>query len=82
MFQRQVYIRPAPTAEADRRNADVVTHGRIWAGEDEIAWIENGDVFSITVKQEFATLGPVNIRQVRQIDSQLTQGIHADGYRI
>ncbi len=55
--QRQVYVEQAPTAEeANRRNVHVVTSGFIWAGQDQIGWIENGDVFSVATKEKFATL--------------------------
>lgn len=55
--QRQVYSQPARTTEeASRRNARVVASGFIWAGGDQIAWIESGDVFSVATKQKFATL--------------------------
>ena len=55
--QRQVYIQQAATAEeANRRNVHVVTSGFIWAGQDQIGWIENGDVFSVATKEKFATL--------------------------
>jgi hypothetical protein len=55
-FQRQVYDQPARTAEeANRRNAHVVRNGAIWVGEDQIGWIENGDVFSVATEPKFAT---------------------------
>jgi len=57
VMQRQVYYQPARSAEeADRRHAHVVTSGFIWAGADQIGWIENGCVFSVLTKQKFATL--------------------------
>ena len=56
-FQRQVYSQPARTAEeANRRNTPVVTSGLIWDGGDQIGWIENGKVFSVATKLQFATL--------------------------
>ncbi len=56
-MQRQVYDQPARSAEeANRRNAHVVTSGHIWIGKDQIGWIENGNVFSVSTKQKFATL--------------------------
>ena len=55
--QRQVYSAPARNAEeANRRNASVVRSGFIWAGPDQIAWIDNGDVFSVGTKKKFAVL--------------------------
>jgi hypothetical protein len=57
MGQRQVYSQPARTAEeANRRNAHVATSGFVWAGKDQIGWIENGDVFSVATKLKFAKL--------------------------
>ena len=57
-FQRHTYTELARTAEeANRRNALVVTSGSIWVGNDEIGWIENGNVFSVSTKLRFATLG-------------------------
>ncbi len=54
--QRQIYSQTARTAEeANRRNAHVVTNGSIWVGNDEIGWIENGNVFSLATELEFAT---------------------------
>lgn len=56
-FQQKVYTQPAHTAEeASRRNVHVVPKGFIWAGQDQIGWIENGDVFSVLTKEKFATL--------------------------
>jgi hypothetical protein len=48
VMQRQVYYQPARSAEeADRRHAHVVTSGFIWAGADQIGWIENGNLYSL-----------------------------------
>jgi hypothetical protein len=57
-MQQQVYSEPARTAEeANRRNAPVVRSGFIWDGDgDQIGWIENGRVFSVATKLQFATL--------------------------
>lgn len=57
-MQRQVYSEPARTAEeANRRNAHVVRSGFIWDdGGDQIGWIENGKVFSVATKLQFAML--------------------------
>jgi hypothetical protein len=58
MGQRQVFNQPARTAEeANQRHALVVTSGPIWAGADQIGWIENGYVFSVATEQKFASLG-------------------------
>lgn len=57
MGQRQVYNQPAQSAEeANRRHAHVPTSGLIWAGADQIGWIENGSIFSVATKQKFAVL--------------------------
>jgi hypothetical protein len=57
MGQQQVYNQPARNAEeANRRNAHVVRSGSVWAGKDQIGWIENGNVFSVATKLKFATL--------------------------
>jgi hypothetical protein len=56
-MQRQVYDQPARTAdEGNPRSTHVVTSGHIWAGEDQIGWIKNGDVFSVATKLKIATL--------------------------
>ena len=57
-MQRQVYGGLARTAEeANRRNAHVVRSGFIWDdGGNQIGWIENGKVFSVATKLQFATL--------------------------
>lgn len=55
--QRQVCSQQARTVEeASCRNAQTITSGHIWVGKDQIAWIENGDVFSVVTKLRFATL--------------------------
>jgi|SRR6185369_10777559 len=55
--QRQVYDQLARNAEeASRRHAHVVTSGFIWVGADQIGWIENGCVFSVTTKEKIAIL--------------------------
>jgi len=58
MFQQQVYSHPARDAEeaARRRKGSGIRSGYIWAGADQIGWIENGDVFSVATKQKFATV--------------------------
>jgi hypothetical protein len=55
--QRQVYSQPARNAEELRRRSVRPIHsGHIWAGADQIGWIENGSVFSVTTRKKFATL--------------------------
>lgn len=57
-MQRQVYTQLARTAEeANRRNDAAVRSGFIWDdGGDQIGRIENGKVFSVATKLQFATL--------------------------
>ena len=56
-MQRQVHSQQAYTAEeAHRRNVHPIISGFILAGEDEVAWIENADVFSAATKLKFAKL--------------------------
>jgi hypothetical protein len=56
-MQRQVHSQQAYTGEAaQRRNVHPITSGFILAGGDEVAFIENADVFSAATKLKFAKL--------------------------
>jgi hypothetical protein len=56
-FQRKVFSDPPRNIEeANRRNAQArFTSGYIWAGEHQIAWMKDGDVFNAS-NQKLATL--------------------------
>lgn len=56
-MQRQVYTQPARNVEELRRRSVRPIHsGHIWAGADQIGWIEKGSVFSVATRKKFALL--------------------------
>lgn len=54
---QQVYSQPARNAEELRlRSVRPIHSGHIWCGADQVAWIEDGSVFSVATKKKFAIL--------------------------
>jgi hypothetical protein len=57
-MQPQAFTQPARTPEetAQRNPPPPIHSGHIWDGADQVAWIKDGDVFSVATQKKFATV--------------------------